>query len=145
MSIDNALVEIDNKEVPILDGSAKLFVKAIKNAGIASSDAPIKVIKIENKIDFIDGNKSISIEPSKISLDIDFELKYENDLIGTQRNLIKVYESDLNEIYNSRTFCLFEDIKKLKEMGLAKGGSLENAIVIKVNKMLNEEGLRNKK
>ena len=143
MGIDNALVEIDNQEVPILDGSAKLFVKAIKEAGIRSSDAPIKVIKIEKIIDFKDGKKSISIEPSKISLDIDFELKYENDLIGNQRNLIKVYETDLTEVYNSRTFCLFEDIKKLKEMGLAKGGSLDNAIVIKENKILNQEGLRN--
>ncbi len=143
MGIDNALVEIDNQEVPILDGSAKLFVKAIKEAGIRSSDAPIKVIKIEKIIDFKDGKKSISIEPSKISLDIDFELKYENDLIGNQRNVIKVYETDLTEVYNSRTFCLFEDIKKLKEMGLAKGGSLDNAIVIKENKILNQEGLRN--
>ena len=143
MGIDNALVEIDNQEVPILDGSAKLFVKAIKEAGIRSSDAPIKVIKIEKMINFNDGKKSISIEPSKISLDIDFELKYENDLIGNQRNLIKVYETDLTEVYNSRTFCLFEDIKKLKEMGLAKGGSLDNAIVIKENKILNQEGLRN--
>jgi len=143
MGIDNALVEIDNQEVPILDGSAKLFVKAIKEAGIRSSDAPIKVIKIEKIIDFKDGKKSISIEPSKISLDIDFELKYENDLIGNQRNLIKVYETDLTEVYNSRTFCLFEDIKKLKEMGLAKGGSLNNAIVVKENKILNQEGLRN--
>jgi len=145
MGIDNALIEINNKEVPILDGSAKLFVEAINKAGIKTSDAPIKVIKIEKKIEFKDGKKSISIEPSKISLDIDFELKYENDLIGTQRNLIKVYESDLNEIYNSRTFCLFEDIEKLKGMGLAKGGSLENAVVIKDNKVLNKEGLRNEK
>ena len=145
MGIDNALVEIDNQEVPILDGSAKLFVKAIKEAGIRSSDAPIKVIKIEKIIDFKDGKKSISIEPSKISLDIDFELKYENDLIGNQRNVIKVYETDLTEVYNSRTFCLFEDIKKLKEMGLAKGGSLENAIVVKDKEILNENGLRNEK
>ena len=145
MGIDNALIEIDSKEVPILDGSAKKFVEAITKVGIKTSDAPIKVIKIEKKIEFKDGKKSISIEPSKISLDIDFELKYENDLIGTQRNLIKVYESDLNEIYNSRTFCLFEDIKKLKEMGLAKGGSLENALVVKDNKVLNKEGLRNEK
>ena len=145
MGIDNALVEIDNQEVPILDGSAKLFVKAITDVGIVSSDAPIKIIKIEKKIDFVDGKKSISIEPSKISLDIDFELKYENDLIGNQRNSIKVYESDLSEIYNSRTFCLFEDVKKLKEMGLAKGGSLENAIVVKEKKVLNKKGLRNQK
>tara|TARA_B110000114_G_scaffold32070_1_gene33151 strand:- start:1334 stop:2254 length:921 start_codon:yes stop_codon:yes gene_type:complete len=145
MGIDNALIEIDNQEVPILDGSAKLFVKAIVSVGLKISDAPIKIIKIEKKIEFHDGRKTISFEPSKISLDIDFELKYENDLIGTQRNLIKVYESDLTDIYNSRTFCLFEDVKKLKEMGLAKGGSLENAVVVKDKVILNEKGLRNEK
>jgi UDP-3-O-[3-hydroxymyristoyl] N-acetylglucosamine deacetylase len=145
LGIDNALIEIDNQEVPILDGSAKLFVEAILKAGINSSDAPIKIIKIEKKIEFYNGKKTISIEPSKISLDIDFELKYENDLIGTQQNSIKVFESDLTDIYNSRTFCLFEDIDTLKEMGLAKGGNLNNAIVVKDNKILNEKGLRNEK
>ena len=144
LGVDNALVEIDNQEVPILDGSAKLFVEAIAKIGIKNSDAPIKIIKIEKKIEFNDGNKIISIEPSKISLDIDFELKYENDLIGTQRNLVKVFESNLTDIYNSRTFCLYEDIEKLKEMGLAKGGNLDNAIVVKDNKILNDNGLRNK-
>jgi len=145
LGIDNALIEIDNQEVPILDGSAKLFVEAISKIGIKNSDAPIKIVKIENKVEFIDGNKTISIEPSKISLDIDFELKYENEIIGTQRNLVKVFESDLTDIYNSRTFCLFEDVEKLKEMGLAKGGNLDNAIVVKNNEILNENGLRNKK
>ncbi|MDC1273472.1 UDP-3-O-acyl-N-acetylglucosamine deacetylase [Pelagibacteraceae bacterium] len=145
LGIDNALVEIDNQEVPILDGSAKIFIEEILKAGIKSSEAPIKIIKIEKRIEFNDGKKTISIEPSKVSLDIDFELKYENNLIGTQRNLVSVFESDLTDIYNSRTFCLFEDIEKLKEMGLAQGGSLENAIVVKDNEVLNEKGLRNKK
>jgi UDP-3-O-[3-hydroxymyristoyl] N-acetylglucosamine deacetylase len=145
LGIDNALIEIDNQEVPILDGSAKLFVEAISKIGIKNSNAPIKIIKILEKIEFVDENKTITIEPSKISLDIDFELKYTNELIGTQRNLIKVFESDLSDIYNSRTFCLFEDIEKLKEMGLAKGGSLDNAIVVKNNQVLNQKGLRNQK
>jgi UDP-3-O-[3-hydroxymyristoyl] N-acetylglucosamine deacetylase len=145
LGIDNALIEIDNQEVPILDGSAKLFVEAISKTGIKNSDAPIKIVKIQKKIEFIDGNKTISIEPSKISLDIDFELKYENVVIGTQRNSVKVFESDLSDIYNSRTFCLFEDIEKLKEMGLAKGGNLDNAIVVKNNAVLNQNGLRNEK
>ena len=145
MGIDNALVEIDNEEVPILDGSAKFFVEAIRNTGVETSDKPIKIIKIEKKIEFKDNEKYISVEPSKMSLDIDFELKYENSLIGTQRNMIKMYESDLNDIYNSRTFCLYEDVEKLKKMGLAKGGSLDNAIVVDKNKILNKEGLRNKK
>ncbi|MDA7713526.1 UDP-3-O-acyl-N-acetylglucosamine deacetylase [Candidatus Pelagibacter sp.] len=145
LGIDNALIEIDNQEVPILDGSAKLFVEAISKIGIKNTDTPIKIIKILKKIEFIDENKTITIEPSKISLDIDFELKYTNKIIGTQRNLVKVFESDLSDIYNSRTFCLFEDIEKLKEMGLAKGGSLDNAVVVKNNSVLNQNGLRNHK
>ncbi len=145
LGVDNALIEIDNKEVPILDGSAKLFVEEILKVGIKNSEAPIKIVKIEKKIEFKDGEKKISIEPSQISLDIDFELKYENDLIGTQRNVVKVYEADLTDIYNSRTFCLFEDIEKLRKIGLAKGGSLDNAIVVKNKEILNEKGLRNEK
>ena len=145
LGIDNVLIEIDNQEVPILDGSAKLFVEAISKIGIKNSDTPIKIIKILRKIEFVDGNKTITIEPSKISLDIDFELKYTNEFIGTQRNSVKVFESDLSDIYNSRTFCLFEDIEKLKELGLAKGGTIDNAIVVKDNQVLNQNGLRNQK
>ena len=143
--VDNAFIEIDSEEVPILDGSAKKFVEEIDRVGIKISDSPIKIIKIEKEIILEDGSKKISIEPSKISLDIDFEIKYNNNLIGTQRNLVKVYEDDLKDIYNSRTFCLFEDIEKLKTMNLAKGGSLENAIVVKDDKILNKGGLRNEK
>ena len=145
LGIDNALIEINNQEVPILDGSAKFFVEAITKTGIKYSDAPIKIIKIEKKIEFTDEKRKMSIEPSTISLDIDFELKYKNNLIGVQRNLVNVFESDLTDVYNSRTFCLFEDIETLKEMGLAKGGSLDNAIVVKNDKILNEKGLRNEK
>jgi len=145
LGVDNALIEINNEEVPILDGSAKKFVSEIKRVGIKTSETPIKIIKIEKKVNFKDGEKSISMEPNKISLDIDFEIKYKNSLIGTQRNLVKVYEDDLTEVYNSRTFCLFEDIEKLKKMNLAKGGTLENAIVVKGQKILNKNNLRNKK
>ena len=145
LGIDNVLVEIDNKEVPILDGSAKIFIDKILLVGLKVSNKPIKIIKIKNKIEFIDGDRFISIEPSKISLEIDFKLKYKNKIIGNQRNKINVYEDDLKEIFNSRTFCLFEDIEAIKKNGLAKGGSLENAIVIKNEKILNEDGLRNPK
>ena len=143
--IDNALVEVNGDELPILDGSAKCYVDAISKSGIETSNLPIKVIKIEKKINFKDGNKFISIEPSKLSLDIDFEIKYNNPLIGKQRNLVKVYEDDLSNIFNSRTFCLYEDIEKIKKSGLAKGGSLHNALVVKKDKILNEGGLRNDK
>ena len=143
--IDNALIELDSQEVPILDGSAKEYVEKINLTGIKSSDIPIKIIKIEKKISYKDGSKYITIEPNKISLDIDFEIKYKNPFIGTQRNQVKVYETDLTEIYNSRTFCLYEYVDKLRKMNLAKGGSLENAVVVKDDKILNQGGLRNKK
>tara|TARA_B100000945_G_C20336544_1_gene575197 strand:+ start:229 stop:1149 length:921 start_codon:yes stop_codon:yes gene_type:complete len=141
--IDNALVEVDGDELPILDGSAKIYVDQICKGGVEISNFPIKVIKIEKEIKFEDEKKSISLEPSKLSLDIDFEIKYENSLIGTQRNTIKVYEDDLTNVFNSRTFCLYEDIEKLKKMNLAQGGSLENAIVVQNDKILNKGGLRN--
>ena len=145
LGIDNVIIEIDNEEVPILDGSAKEFVSRIFNVGIKSSETPIKIIKINKKVEFHDGKRFISIEPSKLSLDIEFELKYDNSVIGNQKNKVKVYEDDLTHIYNSRTFCLFEDIEKIKALGLAKGGSLENAIVVKDKEILNKDGLRNKK
>ena len=143
--IDNAIIEIDNEEVPILDGSAKDFVEKLFSVGFETSQSPIKIVKILNKVSINDGKRSISIEPSKLSLDIDFELKYKNSVIGNQKNKINVYEDDLRDIFNSRTFCLFEDIEIIKKNGLAKGGSLENAIVVKENEILNKEGLRNKK
>ncbi len=145
LGIDNALIEIDSVEIPILDGSAKEFIEKINLVGIAYSDVPIKIIKIEKKIFIEDGNKTMSIEPNKISLDIDFEIKYKNQLIGNQRNSVNVYEDDLTEIYSSRTFCVYEDIENLKRINLARGGSLENAIVVKDDKILNEGGLRNNK
>ena len=145
LGIDNALIEIDNEEVPILDGSAKVFIEKILSAKIDVSDSPIKIIKINKKVEFLDGERFMSIEPSTLSLEIDFELKYKNQIIGNQNNKVKVYEDDLRDIYNSRTYCLFEDIELIKKNGLGKGGSLDNAIVVKENEILNPGGLRNEK
>ena len=145
LGIDNALIEIDNEEVPILDGSAKDFIEKIISSGLVVSESPIKIIKINKEIKFTDGERFISIEPSTLSLDIDFELKYKNSIIGNQKNKVKVFEDDLTDVYNSRTFCLFEDIELIKKKGLAKGGSLQNAIVVKDDEILNPEGLRNDK
>ena len=145
LGIDNALIEIDNEEVPILDGSAKEFIEKIILSGFEISEEPIKIIKINQRIEYSEGKRFISIAPSKLSLDIDFELKYNNDIIGNQRNMVKVYEDDLTDVYNSRTFCLFEDIEFIKKNGLAKGGSLDNAIVVKDKEILNKDGLRNDK
>ena len=145
LGIDNALIEIDNEEVPILDGSAKEFIEKLIISGLKQSEVPIKIIKIKKKISFNEGERSISIEPSKLSLDINFQLKYDNAVIGNQKNKVNVYEDDLNDIFNSRTFCLYEDIEKIKKNGLAKGGSLENAVVVKGSEILNKEKLRNSK
>ena len=145
LGIDNALIEINNEEVPILDGSAKIFIDKIISAGIKASDSPIKIIKINKEVKFQDGERYISIKPSVLSLEIDFELKYKNELIGNQRNKFKVYEDDLTDVYNSRTYCLYEDIELIKKSGLAKGGSLDNAVVVKGKEILNPEGLRNDK
>ena len=145
LGIDNALIEIDNEEVPILDGSAKEFIEKLIISGLKQSEIPIKIIKIKKKISFNEGERSISIEPSKLSLDINFQLKYDNPVIGNQKNKVNVYEDDLNDIFNSRTFCLYEDIEKIKKNGLAKGGSLDNAVVVKGSEILNQEKLRNSK
>jgi len=145
LGIDNAIVEINSQEVPIMDGSAKKFIELILEAGIETSEVPIKIIKVEQQIQIIEGDKNISINKSNVSLDIDFEIKYQNQFIKSQRNKVSIFEDDLTDIYNSRTFCLFEDIEKLKDMGLGKGGSLENALVVKNNSLMNEEGLRNNK
>ncbi len=145
VGVDNLLIELDTQEVPILDGSAKIFVDKINHVGLKNSNVPIKIIKINKKVTVEDGLKNITIEPSNISLDIDFEIKFNNPVIGTQKNKIKIYEDDLSEVFSSRTFCLFEDIEKLRKMNLALGGTLQNAIVVKNSNILNEEGLRNKK
>ena len=143
LGVDNVLIEIDNEEVPILDGSAKEFIEKIMLSGLEKSEVPIKIIKINKKVIYKDNEKFISIEPSRLSLEIDFELKYQNSVIGTQKNKVNIYEDDLNDIFNSRTFCLYEDVEKIKEKGLAKGGSLDNAIVVKDDRVLNKDGLRN--
>ena len=145
LGIDNAVIELDSQEVPILDGSAKNFVKIIKETGLKNSDVPIKLIKINNSVEIEEGKKFISIDKSNTTLEIEFEINYENQLINNQKNKINVFEDKLEDVFNSRTFCLYEDIEKLKNLNLAKGGSLDNAIVVKQNKILNKEKLRNEK
>ena len=143
LGIDNLLVELNSEELPIMDGSAKNFVEEIEKIGFNISDQPIRIIKINKKITYTDCEKFITFEPNKISLEIDFEIKYKQNSILNQRNKKNIYMDDLRDIYNSRTFCLFEDVEKLKKMGLAQGGSLNNAIVLKGNEVLNDEKLRN--
>jgi len=143
-SVDNVLVEIDAPEVPILDGSSFDFVEAIRSYGTLEQKHQKKIIKVLKKIEIKDDSKYISIEPLSNDLIIDFEIVYKNPLIRTRRKQFRMSDGDLTSIYNSRTFCLYEDIDQIKSQGLAKGGSLENAIVVKENKILNDNGLRNR-
>jgi UDP-3-O-[3-hydroxymyristoyl] N-acetylglucosamine deacetylase len=142
--IDNATIEINAEEVPIMDGSAFDFVEGIKSAGVEMQNQPKKFIKVLKKIEVKDGEKYISIEPLEKDLIIDFEIVYKNPLIRTRRKEFKFSNHDLTSVYNSRTFCLYEDIDQIRKQGLAKGGSLENAIVVKENEILNDDGLRHR-
>ena len=143
--IDNAVVEIDCDEVPIMDGSAKNFIEILLKRERKKLNKKRKYIKILNKIELLDNDRKISIEPANMSLEVNFQLNYKNEIIGKQKNTVDLNKDNLEEIYESRTFCLFQDIEKIKSKGLAKGGSLDNAVVVDENKVLNKNGLRNKK
>ena len=108
--IDNVLVELDAPEVPIMDGAAFDFVEAIKSVGTEEQKYFRKFINVTKKVEIKDGPKSISIEPLEKDLIIDFEIVYKNPLIRTRRKEFKLSENNLTSIYNSRTFCLYEDI-----------------------------------
>ena len=143
--IDNVVIEINNEEVPIMDGSARNFLEILKKTKLKTLNKKRKYLKILDKISLIDGEKNISIEPNNQSFEVNFELNYENKIIGNQSNNVNFQIDDLKDVCESRTFCLFDDIQKIKKMGLAKGGSLDNAIVVNNDEVLNDEGLRNEK
>ena len=143
--IDNAIVEINNEEVPIMDGSSKEFLDVLDKTHLVNQSKKRKYLKISNKIELIDGKRKISIEPNESSLEVNFQLNYENKIIGNQKNVVDFQNDNLDEVSSSRTFCLYEDVEKIKKFGLAKGGSLDNAVVVDDEKVLNKDGLRNEK
>lgn len=145
VGVDNLLIEINNEEVPIMDGSSKDFLEVLGKTNLVDQIKKRKYLEISNKIRLIDGERKISIEPNESSLEVSFQLNYRNKIIGKQKNKVDFQNDNLTEVSNSRTFCLYEDIEKLKAIGLAKGGSLDNALVVKNDKLLNSDGLRNKK
>tara|TARA_A100001015_G_scaffold268566_1_gene319536 strand:- start:626 stop:1375 length:750 start_codon:yes stop_codon:yes gene_type:complete len=137
--IDNILVNLNGPEVPIMDGSAKEFVKIIKDCGLKILEGKRKFVRIKNKIELKkEDGKFINIKPSNHAFDAKFTLNYDkNPLIKSQTNKINFMNKNLEEIIDARTFCLYEDIEMIKSIGLAKGGSLDNAIVVQGNKVLN--------
>ena len=143
--IDNVLIETNCEEIPIMDGSAKIFLNLLEKSKTKELSEKRKFLKILSKIELIDGERSISIEPNDDSLEVQFQLNYSNNIIGKQKNTVNFVKDNINDVIESRTFCLYEDIEKIKKAGLAKGGSLENAVVVDDDKILNEGGLRNNK
>ncbi len=142
LGIDNALVEIDNYEIPIMDGSSLDFTNMIQNAGIKKQDAPQHFIIIKKPITITDNDKSVIIYPEsnfKITCQIDFD----HPLIGKQEIIFDRAKNNFGrDISHARTFGFVQDLELLKKFSLARGGSLDNAIVIDKDRILNEEGLR---
>tara|TARA_Y100001970_G_scaffold267113_1_gene356631 strand:- start:776 stop:1705 length:930 start_codon:yes stop_codon:yes gene_type:complete len=144
--IDNLVVNLNGPEVPIMDGSAKDFVKIIKNCGLKILEGKRKFVKIKKKVELKEDNRSINITPTNNNFEVKFTLHYEKSpLIQNQTNSTNFKEKNLEHIYTARTFCLHEDIKAIQSIGLAKGGSLDNAVVVQGEKILNEGGLRSTK
>ena len=145
LGVDNVTVELDNEEVPIMDGSSKDFIEILNTVGNKKLNKKRKYLKILDKVILEDQGRTISIKPSDLSFAVEFQLNYSNNIIGKQKNSVNFNNDDLIDIYSSRTFCLYQDIEKIKKIGLAKGGSLDNAIVVDDKKIINENGLRNEK
>jgi len=144
LGIDNILIDLNSEELPIMDGSSREFLKLIERAGVKRLSKKRKFLKILKSFRFENRGREILIEPSD-DFEVDFQLDFPNQLIGQQKNSVNFFKDNLTDVMNSRTFCLYEDIEKIKKDGLAKGGSLDNALVIKNEKVLNVGGLRNKK
>lgn len=141
--IDNALIEINNQELPIMDGSGKCFYEALKNLDLQEQESPRRFLKIKKKITFADDKGNcVSLEPSE-KLSIHFEIDFPSKIVGHQ-----VFDAEITpevfakNIACSRTFCEKYQVDYLASIGLIKGGSLENAIVLDGETLLNEGGFR---
>lgn len=145
LGISNLLIDTSATEMPILDGSAKDFVKKILETGIQEQNKLQKILKIKKKISLKKENKFIEIYPhDEKHLTIDYTIDYKDEFIKKQNFVYKHNFKNYQEIFEARTFCLHEDLEKIFSLGLAKGGSLDNAIVVSGKKILNQGGLRYK-
>jgi UDP-3-O-[3-hydroxymyristoyl] N-acetylglucosamine deacetylase len=143
-AINNALIEIDGPEVPILDGSAAPFVEGFLNAGIVAQDAAVMAIRVLRAVEVQDGEAVARLEPSDM-LEIDFRIDFEEKAIGRQAKRLNMANGAfVRELSDSRTFCRNADVIAMRERGLALGGTLENAVVFDGEKVLSPGGLRHK-
>ncbi len=142
LGIDNVIVEIEGPEVPIMDGSTAPFVYLIKSAGIREQESPKRFIVIKKTFKIDDGNRSISVYPSK-ELKISYTIDFQHPLLRNQEYELSFSGGDfVREISRARTFGFLKDVQTLKENGFARGGSLDNAVVIDDFRIINEDGLR---
>ncbi|HEU4382830.1 MAG TPA: UDP-3-O-acyl-N-acetylglucosamine deacetylase [Anaeromyxobacteraceae bacterium] len=142
LGIDNCRVEVDGPEIPILDGSAAPFVALIHEAGVAVQRVGKRVIVVERPVEIRDGDKLARLEPAD-ALSIDFTVDFGHPLITNQSfRLVLSGRAFEREVARARTFCLLRDVERMQSMGLARGGSLDNAVVVDDFSILNPEGLR---
>ncbi len=142
LGVDNATVELDGPEVPIMDGSAEPFVRLLDRAGRRRQEAPRQYIEVLETVEVIDGDKRASLSPSA-QFEVAFEISFTSAAIGRQRvDLVLDEDSFRDELSNCRTFGFVHEVEALRQAGLARGGSLENAVVIDGDEILNPEGLR---
>ena len=140
--IDNIRIIVDANEIPVMDGSSASFCMLLDEAGVRELDANKKALIIKRAVEIREGDKLVRLSPSK-SPKFDYTIKFSHPLIGTQHYVFEFSKkSYVKEISRARTFGFLKDVQALRSMGLALGGSLENAVVIDENKILNPEGLR---
>lgn len=142
LGVDNATVELDGPEMPIMDGSAEPFVQILDRAGRRPQDAARRFIEIVDVIEVTDGDKRATLSPAD-NFEVAFEIAFPSAAIGRQRVDIRMDEQAFRrELADCRTFGFLHEVEALRAMGLARGGSMENAVVIEGDRILNPEGLR---
>ena len=142
LNIDNAVVELDGPEMPIMDGSSQPFIEILDRAGRRGQDAPRRYIEILDTIEVVDGDKRATLRPAD-QFEVAFEIAFDSKAIGRQRvDLVMDERAFRSELANCRTFGFLHEVEALRAMGLARGGSMENAVVIEGDRILNPEGLR---
>lgn len=142
LDIDNAVVELDGPEMPIMDGSSLPFVEILDRAGRRGQDAPRRYIEILETVEVVDGDKRATLSPAD-EFEVAFEIAFDSKAIGRQRVDLPMNERAFrSELANCRTFGFLHEVEALRAIGLARGGSMENAVVIEGDRILNPEGLR---
>lgn len=140
--IDNVLIEVDSPELPILDGSSAMFVEAIDEVGVQVQGQPRRAIRILKEVSYEENGSKATLSPSSVPV-YSGQIEYDHPSISTQQYEIKLVNGNFkHDLADCRTFCLLRDVEVMQANGLALGGSLDNAIVVDDNGVMNEEGLR---